>query len=169
MKFFHDPKDSELIFNKYLNKCKTFANLVGIKDENIRIRAHEQDELSHYSSATSDIEYLFPFGWGELLGVANRTDFDLKAHMQATGESLEYFDPVTNSKLIPYVIEPSMGLDRLMLALLIDSYDEELVSENDTRIVLKVPNGVAPYKFAILPLVKKLNEKAEEIYKQLLN
>ncbi|CAL58965.1 Glycine--tRNA ligase [Mycoplasmopsis agalactiae] len=168
LEVFHDPKDSELIFNKYLNKCKTFANLVGIKDENIRIRAHEQDELSHYSSATSDIEYLFPFGWGELLGVANRTDFDLKAHMQATGESLEYFDPVTNSKLIPYVIEPSMGLDRLMLALLIDSYDEELVSENDTRIVLKVPNGVAPYKFAILPLVKKLNEKAEEIYKQLL-
>ncbi|EIN15069.1 Glycyl-tRNA synthetase [Mycoplasmopsis agalactiae 14628] len=168
LEVFHDPKDSESIFDKYLNKCKTFANLVGIKDENIRIRAHEQDELSHYSSATSDIEYLFPFGWGELLGVANRTDFDLKAHMQATGESLEYFDPLSNAKLIPYVIEPSMGLDRLMLALLIDSYDEELVSENDTRVVLKMPNSVAPYKFAILPLVKKLNEKAEEIYKQLL-
>nr|WP_318028648.1 His/Gly/Thr/Pro-type tRNA ligase C-terminal domain-containing protein [Mycoplasmopsis bovis] len=102
------------------------------------------------------------------MGVANRTDFDLKAHMQATGESLEYFDPITNSKLIPFVIEPSMGLDRLMLALLIDSYDEEAISENDSRIVLRMPKSVAPYKFAILPLVKKLNDKAEEIYKELL-
>ncbi|MEI7038906.1 glycine--tRNA ligase [Mycoplasmopsis bovis] len=168
LEVFLDPKDSDFLFNKYLYKAKDFATLLGIKDENVRIRAHEQDELSHYSSATSDIEYLFPFGWGELLGVANRTDFDLKAHMQATGESLEYFDPITNSKLIPFVIEPSMGLDRLMLALLIDSYDEEAISENDSRIVLRMPKSVAPYKFAILPLVKKLNDKAEEIYKELL-
>ncbi|MBZ4226815.1 glycine--tRNA ligase [Mycoplasma tauri] len=168
LELFCHPNQSNEIFDKYLDKCYKFAQNVGLSIDHMRIRAHDKEELSHYSSATSDIEYLFPFGWGELLGVANRGDYDLSSHMKATGESLEYFDPITNEKLIPHVIEPSIGLDRLMLAALIDAYDEEMVSENDTRVVLRLPNRIAPHKFAILPLVKKLNEKANEIYDQLL-
>ncbi|WP_029513434.1 glycine--tRNA ligase [Mycoplasmopsis primatum] len=167
LEVFHDPKDSQKIFNQYLQKCYNFAQILGIDKGNLRIRAHEKEELSHYSSATSDIEYLFPFGWGELLGVADRGDYDLSSHMNATGESLEYFDAENNTKIVPHVIEPSIGLDRLMLAILIDSYDEEKIADNDTRTVLKLAQEIAPYKFAILPLVKKINNIALKIYNKL--
>ncbi|MGV2393478.1 UNVERIFIED_CONTAM: glycine--tRNA ligase [Campylobacter lari] len=166
--FCHPSKANET-FNYYLDKAYSFTQLLGLNKDNLRIRTHDTDELAHYSDATSDIEYKFPFGWGELLGVANRTNFDLKAHMEATKESLEYLDPITNEKIIPYVIEPSIGLDRLMLALLIDVYDEEQISENDSRIVLHFNKEVAPYKVAILPLMKKINEKAIELYEKLVD
>ncbi|KKB26845.1 Glycyl-tRNA synthetase [Mycoplasmopsis meleagridis] len=168
LEIFCKPENAEKIYKKYIEKALNFVNLLGLKKANIRLREHEKEELAHYSKGTVDIEYLFPFGWGELLGIANRSDFDLKSHMNATNESLEYLDPLTNKKYIPYVIEPSMGLDRLMFALIIDAYDEELV-ENEERIVLRLNKNLAPYKFAILPLVKKLNEKASEIFNNLLN
>ncbi|WP_406616760.1 glycine--tRNA ligase [Mycoplasmopsis adleri] len=167
LEVFCHPTEANNTFKYYLNKAENFATFLGLSKENLRIRPHDKEELSHYSSATSDIEYLFPFGWGELLGVANRTDYDLKAHMEATKENLEYLDPITNEKLIPYVIEPSMGLDRLMFAILIDAYDEEKL-ENDERIVMHFKKEIAPYQVAILPLVKKLNNKANEIYEKLL-
>ena len=138
-------------------------------DENLRLRDHEQAELSHYSNATTDFEYLFPFGWGELWGIADRTDYDLKAHQKESGESMEYFDAETGEKYIPYVIEPSLGADRVALAFLIDAYDEEVVDaeKNDTRVVLHLHPALAPIKAAVLPLSKKLTEKAEEIYTEL--
>ena len=137
-----------------------------MKEENVRLRDHEQEELSHYSNATTDFEYQFPFGWGELWGVADRTDFDLKAHQTTSGESLEYFDQETGEKYIPYVIEPSLGADRVLLAFLIDAYDEEVVDaeKNDTRVVLRLHPALAPVKCAVLPLSKKLSEPATEIY-----
>ncbi|WP_027334826.1 glycine--tRNA ligase [Mycoplasmopsis felifaucium] len=166
--FCHPDKANET-FDYYINKAASFVKKIGLSNDNIRIRKHDDEELSHYSSATSDIEYQFPFGWGELLGVANRTDFDLNAHMKATGENLEYLDPNTNEKFVPYVIEPSMGLDRLMLAIVIDAYDEEKISEDDTRIVMRFNEEIAPYQVAILPLMKKLSGKANEIYEKLLD
>ncbi|WP_201273913.1 glycine--tRNA ligase [Mycoplasma anserisalpingitidis] len=168
LEVFCSPKQATETFDYYVNKCYEFAQKLGIRRESLRIRPHEKDELSHYSTATSDIEFTFPFGWGELLGIANRTNYDLSSHMNATGESLEYLDPVTNQKFIPYVIEPSIGLDRLMLAIIIDSYVEEEL-ENDSRIVLKLAKEIAPYKFAVLPLVKKLSDKATEIYEKLID
>lgn len=168
LEVFCSPEQVTETFDYYVNKCYEFAQKLGIRRESLRIRPHEKDELSHYSTATSDIEFTFPFGWGELLGIANRTNYDLSSHMNATGESLEYLDPVTNQKFIPYVIEPSIGLDRLMLAIIIDSYVEEEL-ENDSRIVLKLAKEIAPYKFAVLPLVKKLSDKATEIYEKLID
>ena len=136
---------------------------MGIAEENIRLRDHSAEELSFYSTATTDIEFLFPFGWGELWGIADRTNYDLTQHQTHSGKSLEYFDPETNERYIPYVIEPSLGADRIARAFLCDAYDEEVIDEKDTRIVMRLHPFLAPYKAAILPLSKKLGEKAEEV------
>ena len=137
--------------------------------ENIRLRDHSPEELCFYSKGTTDIEFLFPFGWGELWGIADRTDYDLKQHQTTSGESLEYFDPETNEKYIPYVIEPSLGADRVALAFLCDAYDEEVIDseKNDVRTVLHLHPALAPVKAAVLPLSKKLSENAEKIYLEL--
>ena len=141
-----------------------------MKKENLRLRDHKKEELSHYSNATTDFEFMFPFGCGELWGVADRTDYDLKAHQEHSGESLEYFDPETNEKYIPYVIEPSLGADRVALAFLIDAYDEENLGTEekpDIRTVLRLHPALAPIKAAVLPLSKKLADDAKEIYTSL--
>ena len=137
--------------------------------DRLRLRAHEQEELAHYSKATTDIEYLFgdPIGWGELWGIADRTDFDLKSHQTTSKQSLEYFDQETNSKYIPYVIEPSVGVERLILAVMSQALAEEKISDKDTRTVLRLHPYLAPYKAAILPLSKKLAEPAEALYRSL--
>jgi glycyl-tRNA synthetase len=140
---------------------------LGIKEENIRLRDHSPEELSHYSNATTDIEFLFPFGWGELWGIADRTDFDLKSHMEVSKEDFGYLDPETNEKYIPYCIEPSLGADRVTLAFLCNSYEEQEIGEGDVRTVLHLHPALAPYKVAVLPLSKKLSEKAEEVYSKL--
>ena len=133
----------------------------------MRLRVHEKEELSFYSKATTDIEYLFPFGWGELWGIADRTNYDLKQHQDHSGKSLEYFDPSDNTRYIPYVVEPSLGADRVALAFLCEAYDEEEVGEKDTRVVMHLHPALAPYKCAVLPLSKKLNENAEKVYHML--
>ena len=127
----------------------------------------QRKNLSHYSNATTDIEFLFPFGWGELWGIADRTDFDLKQHAQHSGESMEYMDPTTNEKYIPYCIEPSLGADRVALAFLCEAYDEEEIAEGDTRVVLRLHPASAPVKAAVLPLSKKLSEGATALYRDL--
>ncbi|VEU64808.1 Glycine--tRNA ligase (plasmid) [Mycoplasmopsis cynos] len=169
LEFFTKPDEAEKWFNYYIQKAHEFILKTGIKSKNVRLRAHEKEELSHYSAGTTDIEYNFPFGWGELLGVANRTDYDLKSHSKATNENLDYLDTETNLKIFPYVIEPSIGLDRLMLAVISDVYEVENIQENDTRIVLRFPYQIAPYKVAVLPLIKKLSNKAKEIFNNLLD
>ena len=140
-----------------------------MKEENLRLRDHDKEELCFYSKATTDFEYLFPFGWGELWGVADRTDYDLTQHINTSGKSLDYFDPDTNERYIPYVIEPSLGVERLFLAILTEAYDEEIVDaeKNDKRIVLRLHPALAPFKVAVLPLSKKLNEQAGEVYQKL--
>jgi glycyl-tRNA synthetase len=140
---------------------------LGLKEENTRLRDHSAEELAFYSKATTDIEFLFPFGWGELWGIADRTDYDLKQHIEHSGKALDYFDSTDNSRYVPYVIEPSLGVDRVTLAFLCDAYDEEEIGENDTRMVLRLHPALAPYKAAILPLSKKLSAKAEEVYAEL--
>ena len=141
-----------------------------MREENLRLRDHEPEELSHYSNATTDFEFVFPFGWGELWGVASRTDFDLTAHQTTSGKDQTYFDQEANEHYIPYVIEPSLGADRVTLAFLIDAYDEEIVDaeKNDTRVVLHLHPALAPFKAAVLPLSKKLSEKGREV-QQLLS
>lgn len=163
MEFFCKPGEDLKWFDYWKKYCLDFIDSVGIKKENLRYRDHEPEELAFYSKATTDIEYLFPFGWGEVWGIADRTDYDLRRHMEYSGESLEYLDPETNEKYIPYCIEPSVGLDRLVLMTLCNAYDEEQVGENDTRIVMHLSPAVAPYKAAVLPLSKKLEGKAKEI------
>ena len=149
------------------NFCKQWLLNLGMTEENIRLRDHSPEELSHYSNGTTDIEYAFPFGWGELWGIADRTDFDLKSHMNVSKEDFHYMDSETGEKFIPYCIEPSVGADRVTLAFLCDSYEEEELEDGDTRIVLHLHPALAPYKVAILPLSKKLSEKAEEVYEKL--
>ncbi len=167
MEFFCKP-DTELEWFEYWQKyCEDWLLALGIKKESIKLRKHEKKELSHYSNATTDIEFLFPFGWGELWGIASRTDFDLSTHMKNSIKSLEYFDPETNEKYIPYVIEPSLGVERMTLAFLCNAYHQEEVSKGDIRKVLKLHPAIAPIKAAILPLSKKLSKDAEKIYKQL--
>ena len=163
MEFFCKPGEDLKWFDYWKKHCLSFIDSLGIKKENLRYRDHEQAELAFYSKATTDIEYLFPFGWGEVWGIADRTDYDLKRHMEYSKESLEYLDPETNEKYVPYCIEPSVGLDRLVLMSLCDAYDEEQVGDNDTRIVMHLSPAVAAYKAAVLPLSKKLEEKAREI------
>ncbi len=168
LEFFCEPgKDMEW-FLYWKEFCKNFLLSLNIKEENLKLRDHSKEELSHYSNATTDIEYKFPFGWGELWGIADRTDFDLKQHMEYSKEDLSYFDPVTNEKYIPYVIEPSLGADRAALALLCEAYDEEEVGEGDVRTVLRFHPALAPIKIAILPLSKKLGEEAFKVYTELL-
>ena len=126
-----------------------------------------QEELSHYSNATTDIEFMFPFGWGELWGIADRTDFDLKQHITHSTKGLDYFDPETNERYVPYVVEPSLGADRVALAFLCEAYDEEQLDEKDTRVVLRLHPALAPFKACVLPLSKKLSEQAQEVYDKL--
>ncbi len=169
LEFFCKPGEDLQWFAFWKDYCHQFLLSLGLTDENLRLRDHEQAELSHYANATTDFEYWVPFGWGELWGIADRTDFDLKAHQNESGESMEYFDPESGEKYIPYVIEPSLGADRVALAFLIDAYDEEVVDaeKNDTRVVLHLHPALAPIKAAVLPLSKKLTEKAEEVYTEL--
>ena len=169
LEFFCKPGEDLKWFDYWRSYCKSFHLSLGMTEEHLRLRDHEKEELSHYSNATTDFEFLFPFGWGELWGVADRTNFDLTAHQNESGESMEYFDPDTNEKYIPYVIEPSLGADRVALAFLIDAYDEEVVDaeKNDTRVVLHLHPALAPYKAAVLPLSKKLSDKAAEVFRSL--
>ena len=147
--------------------CAQFLYDLGMKKENLKLRDHDPEELSFYSKATTDFEYLFPFGWGELWGIADRTDYDLTQHSNHSGKALEYFDPETNEKYIPYVVEPSLGADRVALAFLVEAYDEETVGEGDTRVVLHFHPALAPVKAAVLPLSKKLSDKAGELCDEL--
>ena len=169
LEFFCKPGEDLEWFDYWQEYCKNFLLSLNIKEENIKLRQHEKEELSHYSNATTDIEYLFPFGWGELWGVADRTDFDLKQHIEHSGENLEYTDPETGEKYIPYCIEPSLGADRVALALLVEAYDEEVVDEekNDVRCVLRLHPYLSPVKCAILPLSKKLSDGAVDVYNKL--
>ena len=167
LEFFCKPGEDMEWFNYWRTFCHEWLLQLGMKPEHLRLRDHSAEELSHYSKATTDFEFLFPFGWGELWGVANRTDFDLTAHQNQSGENMEYIDPVTNERFIPYVVEPSLGADRVALAFLCDAYDEEQL-ENDTRVVLRLHPALAPYKAAVLPLQKnKLGPAAQELYADL--
>ena len=167
LEFFCAPGEDLKWFSYWKDFCKNWLLSLGIKEENIKLRDHEQEELSHYSNATTDIEFMFPFGWGELWGIADRTDFDLKQHANHSGENFEYLDPVTNEKYIPYCIEPSLGADRVTLAFLTEAYDEETIGEGDTRVVMRFHPALAPIKVAVLPLSKKLSDKAMELYSTL--
>ncbi|MDY2729786.1 MAG: glycine--tRNA ligase [Clostridiales bacterium] len=167
LEFFCKP-DTDLEWFEYWRKyCWQFLLNLGINEDNVRMRDHSKEELSFYSKATSDIEYLFPFGWGELWGIADRTDYDLSKHQEHSGQDLTYLDPNTNEKYIPYVIEPSLGADRVALAFLVEAYDEEELEGGDTRTVMHIHPALAPYKAAILPLSKKLSDKALEVYGEL--
>ncbi len=164
LEFFCKPGTDLEWFGYYKSFCLEFLKDLGINKDNLRYRDHEKEELSFYSKATTDIEYKYPMGWGELWGIADRTDYDLSVHQEHSKQDLRYLDPVTNEKYLPYVIEPSVGLDRLVLALLCDAYKEEVL-ENETRLVLKINPVLAPLKVTILPLIKKHHsEKAMEIY-----
>ena len=167
LEFFCKPGTDMEWFNYWKEYCIKFVKDLGINEKEIRIRDHQKEELSHYSKATSDIEYLFPFGWGELWGIANRTDFDLTQHQNTSGEDMSYFDQEANEKYIPYVIEPSLGADRITLAFLCSAYDEEEIAEGDIRTVLHFHPAIAPVKAAVLPLSKKLSDKALEVYNML--
>jgi len=167
LEFFCKPGTDLEWFTYWRSYCAKFLYDLGIAEENLRLRDHDQDELSFYSKATTDFEFMFPFGWGELWGIADRTDYDLTQHANHSGESMEYFDQETNEKYVPYVIEPSLGADRITLAFLCEAYDEEVVGENDTRVVMHFHPYLAPVKAAVLPLSKKLSEKAKELYSDL--
>ena len=167
LEFFCKPGTDLDWFKYWKDYCKNFLLSLGIKEENLKLRDHSPEELSHYSNATTDIEFMFPFGWGELWGIADRTDFDLKQHAQHSGEKMEYIDPVTNEGYVPYCVEPSLGADRVALAFLVEAYDEEQVGENDTRVVMRFHPALAPVKAAILPLSKKLSENAYKLYESL--
>ncbi len=169
LEFFCKPGTDLEWFEFWKDYCEKFLLDLGMKQENLRLRDHSAKELSFYSKATTDFEFLFPFGWGELWGIADRTDYDLSQHAKHSGEPLEYFDPEDNTKYVPYVIEPSVGVDRMALAFLVDAYDEEVVdpAKNDTRVVLRLHPYLAPVKAAVLPLSKKLSERAEAVYDML--
>jgi glycyl-tRNA synthetase len=170
MEFFCEPGTQKEWFTHWVDYCMMFlTDVVGIKKENLRVRAHEKEELSFYSEATSDIEFKFPFGWGELWGIASRTDYDLKQHEAASGEDLKYVDQANNKKYIPYVVEPALGLNRLFLALLTNAYEEEKLANGETRTVLRFAPRTAPVKIAVFPLMKKeeLTPKAKEVYDML--
>ncbi|MGI6213032.1 MAG: glycine--tRNA ligase [Christensenellales bacterium] len=167
LEFFCKPGTDLEWFDYWKEFCKNWLLGLGIKAENLKLRDHSKEELSHYSRATTDFEFLFPFGWGELWGIADRTDFDLKAHSEASGKTLDYTDPVTGERYIPYVIEPSLGADRMLLAVLCNAYEEEQLENEEVRTVLKLHSALSPYKVAVLPLQKNLKEKAWELYLQL--
>ena len=169
LEFFCKPGTDMEWFTYWRNYCAEFLYSLGMKPENVRLRDHSPEELCFYSKGTTDIEFLFPFGWGELWGIADRTDYDLTQHQNTSGESMEYFDPETNEKYVPYVVEPSLGADRVTLAFLCDAYDEEVIDEakNDVRVVLRLHPALAPVKAAVLPLSKKLSEQALGLYDEL--
>ena len=167
LEFFCKPGTDLEWFEYWKAFCKKWLLDLGMKEENLRLRDHDPEELAFYSKGTTDFEVMMPFGWGELWGIADRTDYDLTQHQNVSGQSLEYIDPVTNEKYVPYVIEPSLGADRAFLAFLTNAYDEEVVGEGDTRVVLHLHPELAPVKAAILPLSKKLSEKATELYNKL--
>ena len=169
LEFFCKPGTDLEWFAYWRNFCHQWLLDIGLKDENLRLRDHDPEELCFYSKATTDFEFLFPFGWGELWGVADRTDYDLTQHQNESKKDLTYFDPETNERYTPYVIEPSLGVERSVLAVLCDAYDEEVIDEakNDVRTVLRIHPALAPIKAAILPLSKKLSDKADEIYCEL--
>ena len=167
MEFFCEP-DTDLEWFAYWKKyCIDWLKSLGMKEEEMRVRDHDKEELSFYSKATTDVEFLFPFGWGELWGIADRTDYDLTQHQNVSGQDLTYFDDQKNQKYIPYVIEPSVGVERLFLAFLCGAYDEEEIGEGDVRTVLHFHPALAPVKIGVLPLSKKLNEGAEKVFNQL--
>ncbi|WP_335869332.1 glycine--tRNA ligase [Bacillus sp. 2205SS5-2] len=166
MEFFCKPGEDLEWFEYWREFCKNWLLTLGMSEDNIRLRDHGEEELSHYSNATTDIEFKFPFGWGELWGIADRTDFDLKRHMEHSKEDFHYQDPQTNEKYVPYCIEPSLGADRVTLAFLVDAYEEEEL-ENDKRTVLRFHPALAPFKAAILPLSKKLSDGARTVFEEL--
>ncbi|TCG10741.1 glycine--tRNA ligase [Mycoplasma marinum] len=168
LEYFVKPGEDDLAYKYYTQKAMNFILNLGIKKENVKFRVHDSEELAHYSKGTTDVEYNFPFGWGELLGVSNRTDFDLKAHASHSGEKLHYRDPQTNEVYTPYVIEPSFGMDRLVLTIICDAFEKEKL-ENEERIVLKINKNLVPYKVAILPLTKKISKEAREIFLSLID
>ena len=171
LEFFCKPGTDLEWFQFWRGYCRDFLLGLGIKEENIRLRDHDPEELCFYSKATTDFEYLFPFGWGELWGVADRTDYDLTQHQTHSGKSMEYFDPEDNSKYIPYVIEPSLGVERLFLSIVTEAYDEETLTDDkgkeDTRVIMHLHPALAPFKAAVLPLSKKLSADAQEVFAQL--
>ena len=167
LEFFCKPGTDLEWFAYWKDYCRKFLLDLGMKEENLKLRDHEKEELSHYSNATTDFEYMFPFGWGELWGIADRTDFDLTQHQNHSGENLEYIDPVTNERYLPYVIEPSLGADRVALAFLVEAFDREEVGDGDVRTVMRFHPALAPVKAAVLPLSKKLSDKAEVLFNDL--
>ena len=167
LEFFCKPGTDLEWFAYWKNFCHQWLLDLGMKDENLRLRDHDPEELCFYSKATTDFEFLFPFGWGELWGIADRTDYDLTQHGNHSGKDLTFFDQETNEHYVPYVVEPSLGADRVALAFLVDAYDEEEISEGDVRTVLHLHPALAPVKCAVLPLSKKLSEKALELYDEL--
>ena len=167
LEFFCEPDKDLEWFEYWKNYCINWLQTLGIKEDEMRVRDHEKEELSHYSKATSDIEFMFPFGWGELWGIADRTDYDLTQHQNTSGEDLTYFDDVNKERYIPYVIEPSLGADRVTLAFLCSAYDEEELEGGDTRTVLHFHPTLAPVKIGILPLSKKLSDGAMKVYEEL--
>ncbi|MBN2261127.1 MAG: glycine--tRNA ligase [Clostridiales bacterium] len=164
LEFFCEPGEDIKWYNYWKDYCMNWLIDLEVNKEHVRFRDHDEEELSHYSNATTDIEYLFPFGWGELWGIADRTDYDLKQHIQHSGVDMQYQDDMTNKKYVPYCIEPSLGADRVTLAILLDAYKEEILEDGSTRSILKFHPALAPIKIGILPLTKKLGEKANEIY-----
>lgn len=167
LEFFCKPDTDLEWFYYWKDYCLNWLLSLGLREENIRMRDHGAEELSFYSKATTDIEFLFPFGWGELWGIADRTDYDLSRHIECSGKSLEYFDPDTNTKYVPYVVEPSLGADRVALAFLCEAYDEEELEGGDVRTVMHLHPALAPIKACVLPLTKKLSEKSLEVYSML--
>jgi len=170
LEFFCKPGTDLEWFEYWRSFCKNFLLSLNIKEENLRLRDHSAEELCFYSKATTDFEYLFPFGWGELWGVADRTDYDLTQHIKTSGKTLDYFDPETNERYVPYVIEPSLGVERLFLTVLVEAYDEENLGTQDkpdVRTVMRFHPALAPYKACVLPLSKKLSEQAGEVYDML--
>ena len=169
LEFFYKPGSDLEWFQYWRSFCRDWLLSLGMTEENLRLRDHDPEELCFYSKATTDFEFLFPFGWGELWGVADRTDYDLTQHQNTSGKDLTYFDTETNERYIPYVIEPSLGVERSFLAFLCDAYDEEVIDaeKNDTRVVLHFHPALAPIKAAVLPLSKKLSDKASELYDEL--
>jgi len=171
LEFFCKPGTDLEWFAYWKDFCVNWLKALGMKQENIRLRDHDKEELSHYSKATTDIEYRFPFGWGELWGIADRTDFDLKQHIEHSGQDMSYLDPDTNEKYVPYCIEPSVGVDRVTLAFMVDAYDEEIVPDvngkEDIRVVMRFHPALAPFKAAVLPLTKKQAAQAEEFHEEL--
>ena len=177
LEFFCKPGTDLEWFDYWRSYCRDFLyalgikeeNLyaLGIKEENLRLRDHDPKELAFYSKGTTDFEYLFPFGWGELWGIADRTDYDLNQHIKESGQSLDYFDPTDNTRYVPYVIEPSLGVERLFLATVVEAYDEEQLDEKDSRVVMHFHPFLAPFKAAVLPLSKKLSDKADAVREML--